>query len=122
MIRAQTFDIVGCSFPRCARRASRGGLCVEHGRDAARTREQLEPWREWYRTEAWARLRAYALRRSPFCQCGESECRRRATVVDHRVPHRGDKRTFWNVANLQTLSKRCHDRKTGREVQARRVR
>jgi hypothetical protein len=35
-----------------------------------------------------------------------------ATVVDHIVPHRGDRRLFWDKTNWQPLCKRCHDVKT----------
>ena len=48
-----------------------------------------------------------------------------ATVVDHIIPHKGDKRLFWDASNWQPLCKGCHDRKTasedggfGREVTA----
>ena len=33
----------------------------------------------------------------------------RATVADHKVPHRGDSRLFWNPDNLQSMTKPCHD-------------
>ncbi len=36
-----------------------------------------------------------------------------ATVVDHIVPHRGDRALFWDENNWQALCKSCHDRKTG---------
>lgn len=32
-----------------------------------------------------------------------------ATVVDHKVPHRGDLKLFWNRRNWQSLCKTCHD-------------
>lgn len=32
-----------------------------------------------------------------------------ATVVDHRIPHRGDMSLFWDRSNWQPLCKRCHD-------------
>ncbi|WP_461335862.1 HNH endonuclease [Bradyrhizobium liaoningense] len=31
-------------------------------------------------------------------------------VCDHKIPHRGDERLFWDKTNLQTLLKTCHDR------------
>lgn len=37
-----------------------------------------------------------------------------AGLVDHIVPHRGDKRLFWDRANWQSACKGCHDRKTAR--------
>jgi 5-methylcytosine-specific restriction protein A len=36
-------------------------------------------------------------------------------VVDHIVPHKGEKVAFWNRANWQPLCKRCHDIKTATE-------
>ena len=37
---------------------------------------------------------------------------RKATVVDHVVPHRGDIKLFWDRDNWQSLCKEHHDRKT----------
>jgi len=34
-----------------------------------------------------------------------------ATLVDHVVPHRGDQRLFWLVANWQALCTACHQAK-----------
>jgi 5-methylcytosine-specific restriction endonuclease McrA len=31
-------------------------------------------------------------------------------VVDHKVPHKGDLRLFFNPKNLQSMTKECHDR------------
>ena len=36
-----------------------------------------------------------------------------ATVVDHVIPHRGDRKLFWDEQNWQPLCKECHDKKTG---------
>jgi 5-methylcytosine-specific restriction protein A len=35
-----------------------------------------------------------------------------AEVVDHVTPHRGNRETFWNQENWQSLCKQCHDQKT----------
>jgi 5-methylcytosine-specific restriction enzyme A len=32
-----------------------------------------------------------------------------ANVVDHIIPHKGDKELFWNESNWQALCKRHHD-------------
>jgi len=75
-------------------------------------------------TSQWARASKQFLREHPLCQCPAcDEGRRRvraASVVDHRIPHRGDGQLFWDTSNWQALHKRCHDRKTAREVNARR--
>jgi 5-methylcytosine-specific restriction endonuclease McrA len=32
-----------------------------------------------------------------------------ATIVDHVIPHRGDRKLFWSRSNWQPLCKPCHD-------------
>lgn len=32
-----------------------------------------------------------------------------ATIVDHIIPHKGDRKLFWNPKNHQALCKQCHD-------------
>lgn len=32
-----------------------------------------------------------------------------ASVVDHKIAHRGDMTLFWDKANWQSLCKPCHD-------------
>lgn len=52
----------------------------------------------------WDRARADFLAEHPKCvACGEP-----ATVVDHVVPHRGDRKLFWRRSNWQPLCTRCH--------------
>jgi 5-methylcytosine-specific restriction endonuclease McrA len=46
------------------------------------------------------------------CACG---CGQAAEVVDHKTPHRGDQRLFWDRRNWQPMTKGCHSRKTARE-------
>lgn len=59
----------------------------------------------------WQRYRKWFLARNPLCAvCGEL-----ATVVDHIVPHKGDKALFWDKNNHQPLCERCHNIKTARE-------
>lgn len=69
--------------------------------------------KRWYRSARWARMRKAQLRRHPFCQCPHHRslpAREEASVVDHKEPHRGRARLFWNPSNLQSMAKRCHDR------------
>lgn len=71
-------------------------------------------------TYRWQKAREAFLRQHPLCQCEAcDEGRKRvrpATVVDHRVPHRGDERLFWHQENWQAMAKACHDAKTQRET------
>jgi 5-methylcytosine-specific restriction protein A len=42
-----------------------------------------------------------------------------ATIIDHIIPHRGDKRLFWDRTNWQPICQACHDRKTWAEAHER---
>lgn len=55
---------------------------------------------------AWQKARARFLREHPLCVMCEQERPTRvtaATVVDHKIPHRGDKVLFWDESNWQPL-------------------
>ena len=61
----------------------------------------------------WRRVSKAFLRAHPLCVACEAEGKLTpATVVDHIVPHRGDRKLFWDESNWQGLCKRCHDTKT----------
>jgi 5-methylcytosine-specific restriction protein A len=70
---------------------------------------------------AWQKASKAFLMQHPLCMCDEcGEGVKRvtpATVVDHRIPHRGDMRLFWDQSNWQSMSKEHHDRKTAKEDQ-----
>lgn len=80
------------------------------------------PWRRWYKTARWQKLRMDVLLRDHFtCQrveCTRVEADTSRLVCDHRRPHRGDERLFWDQENLQTLCKRCHDGVKQRDEQS----
>jgi len=64
----------------------------------------------------WQQARAGYLLKHPLCVYCERQGRvTAATVVDHRVPHRGDMKLFWDSANWQPLCKPCHDGQKQRE-------
>lgn len=66
----------------------------------------------------WRKASKYYLQKNPLCkQCEREGNLTRAEVVDHIIPHRGDKVLFWDESNWQALCKRCHDRKTRMEDQ-----
>jgi 5-methylcytosine-specific restriction protein A len=78
-----------------------------------RGRAEASPWRAWYNTTRWRKLRIAIFKRDLFtCQwpgCGRVEGNTSLLIADHRRPHRGDERLFWDEGNLQTLCKPCHD-------------
>lgn len=81
-----------------------------------RFRDQ-QPWRKWYRTSRWRRLRWAVLVRDHFtCQrCKVVEADTSCLVANHKRPHRGDERLFWDERNLETACKPCHDGAIQRE-------
>ncbi len=58
----------------------------------------------------WAKARASYLLSHPLCVMCEAEGRTTmATVVDHRIPHKGDQAMFWDVNNWQSLCAHHHN-------------
>ena len=97
------------------------GMLAPIERTGSQERAMFSPWRAWYNTTRWRRLRWAVLVRDAFtCQwpgCGRIEPNSSQLVADHRQPHRGDETLFWDEGNLQTLCKPCHDgRKQRAEV------
>jgi 5-methylcytosine-specific restriction protein A len=105
-----------CGQPGCPG-VQPGPWCDAHRpkRSEERFRPNLEV-RRWYRTARWARLRAKALAKQPFCPECEAAGRpvTDTTDVDHVIPHRGDPVKFWE-GPLQALCASCHSTKTRRE-------
>lgn len=65
---------------------------------------------------AWQKARAGYLVSHPLCVYCEREGRvTAATVVDHRIPHRGDQRLFWDKANWAALCAHHHSSTKQRE-------
>ncbi len=81
------------------------------------------PWRAWYKTARWRRLREEVLIRDAYtCQrtgqvLGGKHPAPDSPVVNHKRPHRGDERLFWDPNNLETVSKAVHDSEIQREEQ-----
>lgn len=66
----------------------------------------------------WRKARKVYLQRHPLCvRCEQAGRVVPGTVVDHKIPHRGQRSLFWDEDNWQTLCKPCHDRKTRLEDQ-----
>lgn len=81
-----------------------------------------ESWRDGKTTAQrgyggkWQRERARFLAENPLCErCDAKQVVEVATVVDHRIPHRGDKALFWSRSNWSSLCARCHNAKTQEE-------
>ena len=75
----------------------------------ARRREQ-KPWRAFYKTAAWQRIRERRLAEDPLCRL----CLARGEVtpadtVNHILRHGGDGDLFFDYENTEAVCKRCHD-------------
>lgn len=71
--------------------------------------------RGWYKSARWQALRRevlvrdlYTCRQTGVLLTGKSPAPN-SPVVDHVVAHRGDERLFWDIANLQAVTKAWHD-------------
>ncbi|WP_439137491.1 HNH endonuclease [Roseicyclus sp.] len=97
---------------------SRGVAYLEQTREQVRAANA--PWRTWYKTTRWQKLRMFVLVGAGFtcARCHRVEGDTSQLVADHMVPHRGDEGLFWEPCNLQCLCKRCHDSDKQREERA----
>lgn len=89
-----------------------------------RRRRDNAPWRSWYGTARWQRLRQEVLIRDAYtCQrtgqvLGGKYPAPDSPTVNHKKPHRGNPILFWDPDNLETVSKAEHDAAIQREEQA----
>ena len=68
----------------------------------------------------WQKAREGFLRSHPLCvMCQADDRVTAATVVDHKIPHRGDQALFWDRGNWQSLCATHHSRDKQREEQRR---
>jgi 5-methylcytosine-specific restriction enzyme A len=71
----------------------------------ARFDAQRPSARERGYTSKWDRERAAYLKAHPrCCRCGAP-----STVVNHKTPHKGDKRLFWSRSNWEPVCAPCHN-------------
>ena len=67
----------------------------------------------------WQQARLRHLAAHPLCAMCEAENKTVvATVVDHRIPHRGDQALFWNESNWQSLCATHHSGEKQRQERA----
>jgi len=101
--------------PRMGGLAPRVGYAPgdEKGRD--RQRSAASPWRAWYHTARWQKLRQQVFIRDNYtCQRTGALCVAKhpapdSPVANHKIPHRGDPKLFWDIDNIETVSKEVHD-------------
>lgn len=105
-----------CLSSGCKDFASNKGYCDKHqSRVKQRDRDRGTAHQRGYDAE-WKKHRDQFLLEHPLCV----DCRKKgyvmpATVVDHIVPHKGDKDLFWDKTNWQPLCETHHNIKTATE-------
>ncbi|MEQ1403849.1 HNH endonuclease [Neorhizobium sp. Rsf11] len=107
--------------PKLATLAPRLGRAPGDEQARLRERDQTVGWRSWYKTQRWQKLRQEILARDHYtCQrtgvlCIGKYPAGNSPVVDHKTPHRGDERLFWDPGNLHCVSKAYHDSEKQKE-------
>lgn len=115
-----TLPLRPCAHPGCAALVRGSAYCDKHRAESRAVRRNLQgergisaAWHYLYESRRWRTIRAAQLMAEPFCrECARVGERVRATDVDHIKPHRGNKKLFYDTANLQSLCHACHSRKT----------
>lgn len=102
--RAPSLRGCGCIVP--------SGMQCPHGRARKAENDQRRPSaRARGYTSRWDQARAGFLASHPRCVMVNAEgkrCGQPASVVDHIIPHRGDRYMFWLKSNWQPLCTHCH--------------
>ena len=102
-----------CLRPGCTKLTT-DGYCDEH-KPKRKPDNRDSAYRRGYNS-AWRMAREGYLIKHPFCvECLKHGRHTKATVVDHIIPHKGNKNLFWDNDNWQPLCAECHNRKTARE-------
>jgi hypothetical protein len=91
----------------------------------SRVARDQQGWRKWYKTARWVALRKAVLlrdhltcarcHRQGMLHVPRGSDQRLVMVVNHVEPHRGVTALFWDIGNLETVCKPCHDSLIQRE-------
>lgn len=92
------------------------GYAPGDAKAADKDRNTLAPWRAWYQTERWRKLRLQVFVRDEYRSqrsgdiCAGTYPAPNSPVANHKIPHRGDPKLFWDPNNIETVTKAEHDR------------
>lgn len=74
------------------------------------TRTAAAEYNHWYDLAPWRRARKLQLLHQPKCERHLARGKLVfATIVNHRIPHRGNRDLFLDPDNLESVCKDCHD-------------
>jgi 5-methylcytosine-specific restriction protein A len=83
--------------------------------DHHRHLDAQQPWRAWYKTARWQKLKLQVhIRDGYICQRTRILCLGKhpapdSPVANHKTPHKGDSILFWDIENIETIAKSVHD-------------
>ena len=106
-----------CNQQGCPELISEGRYCEKHRKE----KQKVQDYRRGSAASRgydsrWQKARLAFLKLHPLCvECAKEHKTTAATVVDHIVPHKGDKQLFWDVNNWQPLCDHHHAVKTAKE-------
>lgn len=104
--------VAPCLEPSCPEWAEVRGRCRRHAGERNTELKGRTAGAQLYKSARWRACRRKVLSRDRYtCKV----CLRFGNEVDHVVPI-ADGGSAWDMANLQTLCKSCHTRKTQRET------
>ncbi len=103
----------------------KGSTRKEQEAQRLKQRDAEMHWRQWYGSQKWKDLRVEVWKRDAWtCQktgvlCIGKYPAGNSPVADHIKQHNGNPDLFWDIGNLQTVSKDYHDSQKQREEKAR---
>jgi 5-methylcytosine-specific restriction protein A len=101
-----------CNYSGCKRLTIKRFCSVHAAIEAQEYEKQRESAAKRGYDHRWHKARCRWLRLYPICV----ECHRPATVVDHKIPHKGNMVLFWDRSNWQSMCNHCHNVKRQREA------
>lgn len=107
-----------CKSPMCPNLIEVGtSYCDTHKKALNKQYDKARPeYHRWYSESRWRSARISYLRSNPLCViCMSQGDLKAATVVDHKVDHKGSPKLFWDVSNWQALCVEHHNSKTASE-------
>jgi 5-methylcytosine-specific restriction enzyme A len=110
-----------CSVPNCPNKVP-SGRCQKHQRIVRQAERRFQNGATAYNSARWVRESKAFRAAHPFCVNAYTEdtrCTVLTALVDHRIPHRGDERLFWDQSNWQPMCWYCHGIKSEREMLSR---
>jgi 5-methylcytosine-specific restriction protein A len=114
-----------CRKPGCPKLTRDGsGYCEDHQIAATRretaTAKRYDKRRDpkvkmWLNSGRYKQNRKAFLEKNPLCiECRKKGKTKRANVLDHRTPHKGNAVLFWDQSNWDALCDSCHSVKTNK--------